>query len=196
MTTYEAHTDDELAALLKLGNHAAFTEIYKRYGNVLYLHARHMLHQDDKARDVIQEVFTALWNNVTSLKLNVSLNAYLYRSVRNTILNAIRHDKVAGKYLAELGHFYEEGDYALDNELHFKELRRLIDREIEELPAEIKKVFVLSRKAHLSNSQIAGLLGKSENTVKSQIGRAIQILRLKLNIPASVIFILLNSRIK
>jgi RNA polymerase sigma-70 factor (ECF subfamily) len=99
---------------------------------------------------------------------------------------------VAGNYLTELGHFYEEGKYSTEEQVHLNELLRLIELEIQKLPAEIKKVFELSRKQYLNSSEIALKLNKSEQTVKKQISRAIQILRLKLNLPAPVIILLLK----
>jgi RNA polymerase sigma-70 factor (ECF subfamily) len=192
MITYSKLSDTELTALLKTQDHAAFTEIYNRYCTVLYLHARHMLHQEDQARDVVQEVFTRLWDKRSDFELTVSLNAYLYKSVKNIILNMVRHEKVAGNYLVELGYFYEEGKYSTEEQVHLNELLRLIELEIQKLPAEIKKVFELSRKQHLNNLKIAQKLDKSEQTVKKQISRAIQILRLKLNLPAPILLLLLK----
>ena len=93
MDKYIKLSDVELLILLRSGDESAFNEIYNRFSSVLYLHARHMLHNRDEARDVIQEVFTAIWNRRMDLNLTVSLNSYLYRSVRNTVLNLIRNEK-------------------------------------------------------------------------------------------------------
>lgn len=189
---YGRYTDDDLVALLNERDHAAFTEVYERYWSVLYLHARHLLHNDTLAKDAVHDVFSVLWNRAGTLALTTSLNAYLYRSVKNVILNDIRHEKVAGNYLEDLKRFYREEDTSTEEIVHLRQLQNLIEEEIKKLPPEMRKVFEMSRKLHLSNQTIAIELHKSEQTVKNQIKRAMQILREKLNLPSAIIILLLK----
>ncbi|WP_316793338.1 RNA polymerase sigma-70 factor [Pedobacter frigoris] len=194
MEPYTKISDTELFRLLKSGDERAFTEIYKRYWSVLYLHARHMLHNRDSARDVVQEVFTAIWNKAADMELSVSLKAYLYRSIRNSVLNTIRKEKYESHYLEELGGFYEKGDFSTDSEVDFNELKRLIEQEVELLPDKMRQVFQLSRNEYLTHAEIAERLDISDLTVKKQINKAIHILRRKLDLPLSVLIVYLNIR--
>lgn len=184
------HSDQQLLARLKEGDHAAFTEIYNRYWSVLYLHARHMLGEPELARDVVQEVFTGIWNKAAMLDFQLSLNAYLYKSVRNTILNLIRREKVQLGYLDELAHIYKEGVYDTEEQLRFNELSRLIEGEVKLMPPKMREVFDMSRKQYLSHAEIAKKLSISDTTVKKQVNKALRILRLRLNIPVSVFLML------
>lgn len=194
MELYGKLSDVELLALLKSGDEAAFTEIYNRYWSVLYAHARHMLHNRDHARDIVQEVFTNIWNKSKDLELSNSLNAYLYRSVRNSVLNLISKEKKESEYITHLGDFYEKGDFSTDVVVNFNELKRLIEQEVELLPKKMRQVFELSRNQNLTHAEIAAQLDISDLTVKKQINKAINILRRRLDIPASVIFIYLSSK--
>ncbi|WP_316812648.1 RNA polymerase sigma-70 factor [Pedobacter heparinus] len=194
MELYNKLSDVDLMTLLKSGDDYAFTEIYNRYWSVLYLHARRMLHNSDKARDIVQEVFTNFWNKAKELELSTSLNAYLYRSVRNSVLNMIRKEKQENHYLAELGNFYDKGDFCTDVQVNFNELKRLIDNEVEMLPKKMRQVFELSRNENLNHAKISEMLNISDLTVKKQINKALHILRRKLNIPLSLLFIYLNTR--
>lgn len=184
------NSDQQLLARLREGDHAAFTEIYNRYWSVLYLHARQMLGEGELARDVVQEVFTGIWNKAETLDFQVSLNAYLYKSVRNTILNLIRREKVQLGYLDELAHVYKEGVYDTDEQLRFNELSRLIEGEVQLMPAKMRVVFEMSRKEYLSHAEIANKLSISDATVKKQVNKALRILRFRLNIPISILLIL------
>jgi RNA polymerase sigma-70 factor (ECF subfamily) len=56
----------------------------------------------------------------------------------------------------------------------------MIEEEIERLPPRMKEVFNMSRKLHMSYKEIAATLGISEETVKSQVKRALAILRPRL----------------
>jgi RNA polymerase sigma-70 factor (ECF subfamily) len=187
-------SDVDLIAQVKMGDEKAFTEIYNRYWPVLYLHAHHMLNNYDEARDVVQEVFTCFWNKAQDLELTASISAYLYRSTRNSVLNLIRKEKNRNHYLAEMGDFFEQGEFSTDATVNFNELKRLIDREVQLLPKKMREVFEMSRNESLSHAKIAEHLNISDLTVKKQINKAIHILRRKLDLPLSVLFIYINIK--
>lgn len=194
MQLYNKYSDADLIALLKSGDRTAFTEIYDRYWSVLYLHARQMLRDQDDASDVIQEVFTSIWNRAKDLELSVSLNAYLYRSVRNSVLNMIRKGKLEGDYRKSLTAFYAKGEFSTDDQVNFNDLKNLIEREVELLPKKMRVVFELSRGQHASHAEIAQQLNMSDEAVKKQISRALAILRRKLGLPLSIILFYINNR--
>jgi len=185
-------SDTDLIAQLKLGSENAFTEIYNRYWSVLYLHARHMLNNRDEARDIVQEVFTSFWNKAETLAATTNINAYLYRSTRNSVLNLIRKEKSKQAYLSELGDFYEKGEFSTDSQVNFNELKRLIDQEVALLPIKMRRVFEMSRNENLSHAQISQQLDISDLTVKKQINKALHILRHRLGIPLSVLVVYFN----
>jgi RNA polymerase sigma-70 factor (ECF subfamily) len=187
-------SDNDLIALLRLGDENAFTEIYNRYWSILYLHARHMLNNRDEARDIVQEVFICFWNRTKDLELSTCLNAYLYRATRNSVLNLIRRERSKKHYVVELGDFYDKGEFSTDEYMNFNELKRLIDQEVELLPKKMRQVFEMSRNEHLSHAKISEQLNISDLTVKKQINKAIHILRHKLDIPLSVLIIYINIR--
>lgn len=192
MKGYGNYTDQHLVTLLKDQDNRAFTEIYERYWSVLYIHARRLLQDESLAQDAVHDVFATLWRKAADIELTTSLNAYLYRTVKNVILNDIRHERVAANYLTDLKRFYQEGTISTDELIHLKELQSLIENEIQNLPEEIRKVFEMSRKRHLSNAEIALELNKSESTVKNQIKRAKDILRDRLGLSSLLILLILK----
>ncbi|WP_316823084.1 RNA polymerase sigma-70 factor [Pedobacter gandavensis] len=192
MAAYSTHSDQELAVLLNAGNHTAFAEIYKRYSSVLFLHARHMLREEEGAKDVIQELFATVWSNYNQIDLSINLSAYLYKSVRNIILNMVRHDKVKEAYLADLGTFVEQGTVQTDELVRYKDLKRRIEEEIRQMPPKMRVIFELSRNENLTHGEIAARLGISTTTVKKQVSNAVGILRKKFKLPMAIIFMLLK----
>src|SRR5690606_16361527 len=99
MAILSKYSDEQLFARLKTGDHAAFTEIYERYWGVLFIQAFKIIKNEEKAMDVVQDIFTVLWENAGDSDIQLSLKAYLYTSVRNRMLDAFRHQAVADKYL-------------------------------------------------------------------------------------------------
>lgn len=173
-------TDPELVSLLKEGDKEAYAEIYNRFKGVLYIHAFRLLQDKEEAKDVVHEIFSRLWTKREQLNFTIGLSAYLYASVRNLIFDQIARKKVESEYLSSLQAFIKEDDYITDHLIREKELVAMIDREIAELPAKMREVFELSRKANLTHRQIAEQLDISEKTVKKQVNNALKTLRVKL----------------
>jgi len=180
MIIYSALSDDELAFLLQKADHVAYTEIYKRYWALLYRNAYKMLHDEDEATDIVQDIFTKLWEKAEHFQLTTSLSSYLYAAVRNTIITLINRNKLKRYYHASLEDFVNRGEYITENTILEKELAAKIEKEIAALPEKMRLVFELSRKSNLSYAEIAEKLDISEGTVKKQVHNAIKILRFKI----------------
>lgn len=182
MTDYTNLSDLELLILLKEGNELAFSGLYNRYKQALYFHANRSLRDHDEARDMVQEIFTAIWTKRETLVIPKSVDAYLYGSIRNRILNFIAHQKVVSKYTDSIDTFLEQGKSSTDEIVREKELNNILMREIALLPEKMRVVFELSRNQELSYKQIAEKLNISDQSAKKQVLRAIKILRLKIKL--------------
>ncbi|WP_317042792.1 RNA polymerase sigma-70 factor [Pedobacter caeni] len=170
----------ELTVLLKEGDAAAYTIIYNRYFNELYVHAYSRLRDKEEAQDVVHELFATLWNKRAELIFKSSLPAYLYTAVRNKILDVIAHQQVESRYVSSLQHFLQEGYCVTDHQVRERQLAALIDKGISDLPPKMREIFELSRKQAMSHKEIAEQLNLSEQTVRTQVKNALKILRLKL----------------
>lgn len=186
---YALMTDIQLVNRLAGGDKSAFSAIYERYWLVLRRHALRMLQDEEETKDVLQEVFSTLWDKAEQLQFTTSLSSFLYASVRNRILNIIKHRKVAGNYFKDLGAFIEQGHVTADAAIREKQLAQRIEEEIALLPEKMRQVFELSRKHHLSYQQISEELNITEHTVRKQMSNALKQLRLKLGSLCVVFFL-------
>ena len=177
MADYNSYSDVELTILLKQDSLDAFTTIHKRYYGVLYSHAYKRLPDREEVRDILQELFTYLWNNRQSINFNVDLKAYLYTAARNKILNVFKHQKVKNDYVTSFENFLIIDASTPDEVLRVKELIVLIDAEVSALPPQMRLIFQLSRNANLSHHEIAEELNISPLTVKKQVNNSLRILR-------------------
>lgn len=193
MTNYSKYPDDELVALLKQNDQAAFTEIYDRYYAPLFTHVNKMVMDEDLSQDILQEVFIWIFEKAISLEISSSLKTYLYTAVRYKVFDAIKHNKVRTDYVTDIAAYSDDAVYNADERLRLAELVSIIDKEIELMPPKMKEIFNLSRKRHLSHKEIADLLGVSEHTVRTQIQRALKILRSNKDLHQAILVIILNS---
>ncbi|MGK6350712.1 RNA polymerase sigma-70 factor [Parapedobacter sp. DT-150] len=170
-------------------DHKAYMEVYDRYADALYAYGSRKLSDCDEVKDLLQDVFAALWQNRYSLNPEKTpLAGYVYATLRYRIIKHIAHQKVEAVYFESLAAFHPENSTATDYLVREKELGQLIENEIVHLPEKTQKVFRMSRESHLSHREIAGQLGISEATVKKHVNSALKSLRLKLGALLSLLF--------
>lgn len=180
MQHHRHESNTTLVELLKTGDREAFAEIYDRYWALLLRHALGMLKDEEGAKDVVQDVFTMLWEKAPTLEVHTSLSSFLYTSARYAVLKRFRHSKVVDNYLSTLNDVMQEGVESTDMYVNEKELSQRIEQELNMLPPKMRKVFELSRIHEYSYREIADELGLADNTVKRQISNALKILRTRL----------------
>lgn len=192
MEGYSELNSEELMELVRQNNERAFTEIYERYKGVLFVHAYRMLKNGEEAKDIVQDLFATLWSRRSELELTGTLSAYLYRSVRNRILDHWAKDKNHHRYLESLAGFIAGGTCVTDHLVRENELSLLIEKEVAQLPVKMRQIFEMSRSSHLSHKEIATEMNLSDKTVKKQISNALMILRKKLDVAFLLLMTLLN----
>ncbi|PWG79177.1 RNA polymerase sigma factor [Pararcticibacter amylolyticus] len=191
MAEYQTLSDVELAALLKAGDHAAFTEIYERYASLVINFTVKRLHDIAAAKDIVQDVFVALWNYRQTFELKVSLSAYLYRAALNRMLDQLKHEQVKTKHLESLKEFVSIGWEGTDHLARSYNFAAIIEREISALPPRTREIFELRRKQHLSNREIAEKLDLSEQTVETHMKRARKQLRTRLGLFVYLLYLIM-----
>ncbi|WP_175632485.1 RNA polymerase sigma factor [Pedobacter ghigonis] len=190
MTKYNTYTDQLLAQMLREGDRMAYTEIYNRYKRLLYLFAFRRLGEKEEVWDIVHEVFLSLWLNHENLVIEHSLSTYLHAAMRNKVANAIAHKHVSARYLDSFTLYLSSEKDVTDHVVRHHELETLINREINALPAQMRKVFEMSRKNGYNRKQIAELLNLSEETVKAHMYQSLKRLKMKLGSMLSIVFLL------
>jgi RNA polymerase sigma-70 factor (ECF subfamily) len=167
-------TDEDLIALIREDDLGAFERIYNKYWSKLYLSAYNIIRDRQVAEDVTQEVLVNLWMKRANLKLT-SLNAYLYTAVRYQVFNVIRSGKVRADLFNRLEELFSHNGG--EDLLSEKDINRLLEQGVAELPEKCRQIFIMSRKEHLSTKEIAERLGIAPKTVENQLTVALNRLR-------------------
>ncbi|HKJ41072.1 MAG TPA: RNA polymerase sigma-70 factor [Sunxiuqinia sp.] len=175
----ETKNEKELFNQLKQGDKIAFETIFNTYYASLCHYANRMLDDDEKAEEIVQDLFVNLWSKRKSLNVESSLKYYLFRSVRNLCLNQIQHFKIREKYAKNVT---ENQDLTIQDDDYFIEvdLAKKIAESINSLPEKRRQIFKLSREEGLKYKEIAEKLNLSVKTVEAQMGLALKQLREKL----------------
>jgi RNA polymerase sigma-70 factor (ECF subfamily) len=173
--------DQRLCALLKEGDEKAFASIFNRYQAPLFDFAYKRIRDKDEAKDIVQEIFVRLWNNREELQIKNSLRAYLYRCALNGVLNKVSRQVVREEYVSSLQQMIEGHTREADYHIREADMERLINAEIAALPPKMREVFEMRKTEYLSNKEIAGRMGISEQTVETHMKRALRALRMRLS---------------
>ena len=134
-----------------------------------------MIHDDDEAEEIVQEMFFRIWDKRNQLEIRSSVKNYLFRSVKNLCINYITHNKIKSEYA---GKILSDVNTREIGESYFEpELAEKIEKCIDELPEKRKRIFRMSRENGLKYHEIAEKLGISVKTVEVQMGMALKTLR-------------------
>jgi RNA polymerase sigma-70 factor (ECF subfamily) len=184
--------DLALAARVARGDHTAFEALMRRHNSRLFRVARAILKEDAEAEDVLQDAYLDAYRHVGDFRGDAQVGTWLARIVINQALMRLRRRKrervvvpfttleAAGLDAApELGE-PERGDEALDTPPGMvlrAELRRLLERRIDDLPIAFRTVFVMRDVEDMSVQETAECLAIPAATVRTRLFRARALLR-------------------
>ena len=177
---------------IRLGNSAAFEELFNLYCQQLINFSRNYVKDKQIAENVVQDVFVSVWQNRTNLDPNKMIKAYLFTAVKNNSLKHLRHLNIENKGIEENLPFKSD-DERPDKKLDEKEIELKIHQAINELPEKCMEIFKMNRFENLKYTEIAAILDISIKTVETQMGRALKKLRERLKPYLTIILFVITS---
>ncbi len=162
---------------IRNGDEAVFELVFRKYYPALCGYALKYLNDQDQAEEIVQELFFNLWKKRDRILITGSLEAYLFRAVRNASFNSLKHFVIRDQYKMENERNRIEDEGNPGDPMVALELQVRIDQCIDELPPERRKVFMMSRYDGFKYREIAEKLGISVKTVEVQMGKALKDLR-------------------
>lgn len=177
MPDYSLHSDDKLIVLLNEGDDNAFTEIYNRYWEKLFITAINRLGDTNEAREIVQDIFYKLWKRRANVQLTQSLSIYLASAVKYEVLNLFALKNRHRLYLEHTVNNTVSISDITRQEISFTELKKELELLVNDLPEKCRMVYRLSREAGYSYHEIAQCMNISEKTVEAHLSKALRKLR-------------------
>ena len=176
-----------------------FEDLFRLYYPRLKNYACSLLHNDDEANDVVQDVFFQLWEDQKLLNRDRNIPAFIFTLLKNKCLNILKHRIVEEKYIRhhtlvsseELYHisFEKSGEFISMDELLHRELDRIIGLMPDKCGLIFRKKWIEGKK----NREIAEEMKISMTMVDKQLGKGMTIAREKLNRSLLLLFISLSK---
>jgi RNA polymerase sigma-70 factor (family 1) len=165
---------NEIAGRIRNGDIGQFESLFRSSYVSLVRYAMTLVRDHDTAEEIVQDLFTRLWQDKEKLKIESSLNAYLFRSVYNKCLHYIDHNKVIEQHAKEVSRRHSESHEDPFDILHYKEIQDRITHILERLPEKCGKIFYMNRFEGLKYREIASKLSISIKTVEANMGKALK----------------------
>jgi RNA polymerase sigma-70 factor (ECF subfamily) len=186
-----AGSDRDLTAQVQAGDQAAFETLMRRYNGRLFRVARAILKDDAEAEDTLQDAYLDAYRHMDAFRGDAGLATWLTRIVVNHALMRLRKQRRQGSVVPFDAYTAarasedapprpdppdEAAESAPDAVLR-AEIRRLIERRIDELPLAFRMVFIMRDVDDMSVAETAASLSIPAATVRTRLFRARGLLR-------------------
>lgn len=162
---------------IKASDREAFEAVFEALHDPLARYALQITGRKTAAQDIVQYAFTSLWGMREELDPRESLEALLFRIVRNRAYNTERDRRTRATKRDELKHGTEPVQPDAGAQMDADRLAADLRSWMAELPDRQREALALSRFEGLSHEAIADVMEISPRTVNNHIVRALKKLR-------------------
>jgi RNA polymerase sigma-70 factor, ECF subfamily len=166
---------------LKAGDRAEFARLVEAYSNHIYRLGLKMLNNPQDAEDILQETFIKAFKHIKGFDGRSRISTWLYRIATNEALMLLRRrrpDTVSIHENVDAQEGESEPVQIVDwcclpeSELLSSEGRSKLDQAVDNLPHNLRVVFLLRDIEGLSTKETADVLNMTETAVKTRLSRA------------------------
>ena len=181
-------SDQELLRRIEGKDPKAFREFYERYARLLYEWAYNRTKDMEATHEIAQSFWEAIWLTPSVIKADEEGCAknFLLRYYTFRILDYIKArqnelcERLSERDFATLAENDDLSYSHILEEYQAKEIHRLMDRAVAELPETAREVFHLRWELNYSTSEVAARLGLKEKEIYNRYHRLLQYIRGKI----------------
>lgn len=164
----------------KAGCPRAFRAIFERYHQLILNHAYGFCRNREEAEEITQDTFTQIFIYRDRIEERRGILPFLYTVSKRIAVSHFRRTVIRERALVYIEASPERNSYDTQDWVLAKELHDNLNKVVNELPKQQKKVFVLNKLENLSYQEIAERLAVSKNTVKNHLAVATKAVRIKM----------------
>jgi RNA polymerase sigma-70 factor (ECF subfamily) len=183
--------ESELIKQVISGSERAFSKLFDGYYKALGDYVYRLTESLEITEEIVQDVFIKIWTKKEALSGIESFSNYLFIISRNQTYNFLRKKANEKVRQLEWEKDFEENSILNDDDKSGEFYRSLLEKAIEKLPPQQKKVYLLSRNERLKYEEIAQKLNISPETVKKHMKSAIKFLKSNVNVENDGVLVLI-----
>ena len=170
---FETNLVERCQSVDLLVRRTAQRELYERYKRAMFSTAYRITNDYDHANDALQDAFVDVFRSLGQFAFRSALGGWIKTIV---VRQAIRKQQLEGRFLT-LDEAFHDQPAPFRDTLSGAEL----DAAIRTLPDGARTIFLLAEVEGYTHKEVAGMLGISEGTSKSQVSYARKLLRQRLS---------------
>jgi len=177
--------DDQLVARILGGEKVLYAVLLRRYNQRLFRAVRSIVRNDHDAEDVVQQAYVVAYDKLANFRGEASFGTWLTRIAVNEALGRLRKANKRGAHLElvenESGATMEKAERDPEQETQRREMARVLEKNIDDLPEKLRIVFVMRDVQELNTAEAAECLDLSEEAVRVRLHRARSLMRERLS---------------
>ena len=175
-------TDSFLLANFANGNEKAFTTLANKWQHHILNFAYRYLGDEEKARDVVQEVLLRLYISLKKFRGEAKFSTFLFRVMTNCCIDTLKKNNLNSKEISfeelktepdmEVNFDEHKVNPAVKNPVdiaHWNDIGEKIRIALLELPENQRMVIIMKEYSHMNFAEIAEITETPESTVKSRM---------------------------
>ena len=154
------------------GDRSAFAQLVERYWDRLYRWLYHLTRDRHAAEDLTQETFLRALAAVKSFRPGSNFRAWVFRIGHNNFVNQKRAERRTKHQLPDDAAAPDVN--AVENNTENREVLEVVQRAVDDLPAEFRSALTLRVYEGMSFRQVAHVLKTTEETARWRVFKARQ----------------------
>jgi len=182
-TPFSGLQDGEIVRRVRAGDRALFEILMRRHNQQIYRAARAIVKDESEVEDVMQQAYINAYTHLDQFEERSQFSTWLTRIAvnealarrqkRRTVLSMTENVDERGANAAEM----TSSQPTPEHQAYARELQRVLEEAVDELPDSYRSVFMLRDVEGLSTSETGEGLGLGEEAVKTRLHRARAMIR-------------------
>lgn len=178
--------DEDIIGLILKGERELYSMLIDRYSGKVFSTAYSYTHNHEEAKDLVQDIFIKVYNNLTKFKSDSRFSTWLYRIAVNSCIDWNRKNS---SRLIKIAWSTDENDIldtitdesaGPEQALLTQEHKELIRSIVKDMPEIYKTALILYYFEELHIQEISTVLDCPKKTVETRLYRARSILKARL----------------
>lgn len=175
--------DEDIIRLIIKGDSQLYSEIIDRYSGKVYSTAYSYTHNQEEAKDLVQEILIKTYNSLNGFKADAKFSTWLYRIAVNSCIDWSRKKK--SKVIMTAISFEDTDILDIivsdaegpEEQLLQQENKEVIRNAVDDLPEIYKTVLILYYFEELQVQEICSILDIPKKTIETRLYRAKKLLK-------------------
>jgi RNA polymerase sigma-70 factor (family 1) len=166
------HNEPRLVQELQAGNEEAFATLYRHYSPILYINVLKIVQDPAIAEEIIQELFTRVWQKKDAKGIAENFSGYLYRIAQNLVHDFFRRLRRDQQLMKRFGSIATRNYEDVEEQFYQKQSSEILQKAIDQLSPQQKKAYELVKTEGHTYKETAEIMGISPFTVKEYLAAA------------------------